>query len=93
MPREKYANKSKVMRFVHKNTGYLVVTVFLLIATVIYFTWEDERIFFETWSCIHIEDLALDEFNHDNLTIDEHFRLHEIIITCKEKFASPITHQ
>ncbi len=84
MPREKYANKSKVMRFVHKNTGYLVVTVFLLIAAVIYFTWDDERLFFETWSCTDINNLALEQ--HNTLTINEHGKLHELLTDCDIHF-------
>ena len=81
------------MRFLHMNTGFVIAGIVLLVSAAIYFIWEPEQVYFESWSCIHIEDLAMNEFNHNELDLTEHIRLHEIIDLCDEKFAEPIKHQ
>lgn len=82
--REKYSSKSRPMQFFHRNTGYIIIVVCLSISAVIYFTWEDERVFFETWSCTDINNLALEQ--HNTLTINEHGKLHELLADCDIHF-------
>ena len=48
---EKYGNKSSLMKFVHRNTGYIIVGIILSIAIPIYLDWNSNIDFFEKWSC------------------------------------------
>jgi len=82
--KKKYANKSPLMRFFHKYTGFIVMAI---VGTVVIGAWywydvTDDSVFFEGWLCINIIKLSLNNFQHDNLTEHEHIRLHEISEQC-----------
>lgn len=47
----KYANKSPLMRFVHKYTGWLVLTAGLLVLAMWWNYIQVEQDFYETWTC------------------------------------------
>ena len=88
---EKYGNKSPFMKFVHKNTGYIVVGIFLAIAIPVFYSMMESQEFFEKWSCGNLEWYALSynqEFHkqnfpdHDNLTEEQHTKFHEVIAEC-----------
>lgn len=92
---EKYGNKSPFMKFVHKNTGYIVVGVLLVVlAPIVYSTMESQE-FFERWSCGNLEWYALsynqelhnqDFPDHKHLTEEQHARFHEVIAECNFVF-------
>lgn len=52
---EKYGNKSPFMRFVHKNTGYIVVGIILAIAIPLYLDYNENATFYQKWSCPMME--------------------------------------
>ena len=87
------------MKFVHKNTGYIVVGIFLAIAIPVFYSMMESQEFFEKWSCSNIQaylltyDQDVDDMgfpDHDSLTEEQHKRLHEIISECN--FAPPFEH-
>ena len=53
---EKYGNKSKAMRFVHKYTGYIVVSIILAIAVPIYLDYNAHATFYQKWTCPMMEN-------------------------------------
>ena len=84
---EKYQNKSKLMKFVHRNTGYIICGIILSIAIPLYLMETESQEFFESWHCSRIQQyLLLDHTGgnptHDELTEKQHERLHEIISEC-----------
>ena len=89
--KEKYGNKSPIMKFLHKNTGFLVCFGILAVAVPWYFYETNSQEFFENWSCGTIQSYLLvydqetykrDYPDHDHLTEEQHVRLHEIIDEC-----------
>ena len=56
---EKYGTKSPVMKFVHKNTGYIIAGIALAIITPLYLSIQEEQEFFEKWSCEKINQYYL----------------------------------
>ena len=89
--KEKYGNKSPLMKFVHKNTGFLVCFAILAVAVPWWFYETNSQEFFEGWSCpqIQIYLLTYDQDvydrgfpDHGHLTEEQHDRLHEIILEC-----------
>lgn len=80
------------MKFIHKNTGYIICGVILAVAVPLYFNETNNQEFFEKWSCSNIQsylltynqDLYNNDFpDHDHLTEKQHARLHEIVSECK----------
>lgn len=49
--RDKYANKSPVMRFFHRYTGFIFCAVFLAVAMPLWFDYQSGLEFFDNWSC------------------------------------------
>lgn len=49
--KEKYGNKSPVMRFVHKYTGYIIASIILAIAIPIYLDYDSNTTFYQRWTC------------------------------------------
>ena len=88
---EKYGNKTPFMKFVHKNTGYIICGIVLAIAVPLYLNETNSQEFFEKWSCqdlqiyilIYDEDVYKKDYpDHKHLTEKQHIRLHEIISEC-----------
>ena len=91
---EKYGNKLPLMKFVHKNTGYIVVGVFLAIAVPVFYSMMESQEFFEKWTCPQIQiylltynqDVSDRGFpDHEHLTDEQHDKLHEIVTQCDFK--------
>lgn len=55
----KYANKTPFMRFLHKNTGFIICGVFLAVLIPFYFYETNSQEFFETWTCPQIKTYML----------------------------------
>lgn len=90
--RDKYANKTPVMRFFHKYTGFIFCAVFLSITIPLWLDYTSNMYFFENWDCgtINAYTLTSRDFGytpHDELTDEEHVRLHEIFTECNGKFS------
>lgn len=92
---EKYGNKSPFMKFIHKNTGFIVVGVFLAIAIPVYLFTVESQEFFETWSCsrlqsyllIYDQDLYKQNYpDHEHLTEEQHTKFHEVLSECNLMF-------
>ena len=92
--KEKYGNKSPLMKFVHKNTGFIVCFGILAVAVPWWFYETNSQEFFEGWSCPQIQIYLLtynqDVYDrgfpdHDHLTEEQHVRLHEIVTECDFK--------
>lgn len=97
---EKYGNKSPLMKFVHKNTGFLVCFGILAVAVPWWFYEVNSQEFFESWSCSNIQSYLLtydqeiypnDFPDHNHLSEKQHERLHEIILECD--FQKPFEHK
>ena len=89
---EKYGNKTPLMKFVHKYTGFIVCGVILAIAIPLYLYETGEQEFFEKWSCGNLQSYLLtydqdiyqlDFPDHDHLSEEQHTRLHEVLSECK----------
>ncbi len=55
----KYQNKSALMRFVHKYTGFIVCGVILSIAIPLYLMEVNSLEFFEKWTCDQVRTYYL----------------------------------
>lgn len=81
---EKYGNKSPVMRFVHKYTGYIVASIILAIAVPLYLDYTAHEEFFSRWTCPMMENYQMGnatagEFPmHNDLTEEQHLKFHQI---------------
>ena len=64
---EKYGNKSPLMQFVHKNTGYIIVGVFLVIAVPLYLIYDDSVAFYERWTCPMMDSFHRELATHDGM--------------------------
>jgi len=82
--RDKYANKTPLMRFLHMNTGFIVAGLFL-VTIVILWVWYDSTLsFFERFTCPQITDYAkLDE--HHDLSFEDHIKFHEMLDACFDR--------
>ncbi len=84
------------MRFVHKYTGFIVMGVFLAIVIPAWIWYDDSLEFFERWGCEQINgDLLLgttwgDNPAHDDLTDEQHIKLHEIYQECNDSFSDGV---
>ena len=91
---EKYGNKSPFMKFVHKNTGYIVALGFAIAVILVYFDVSDNQEFFEKWTCPQIQIYLL-TYNqemsdggfpdHEHLSDEQHDKIHEIVTQCDFK--------
>ena len=82
--RKKYSNKTPRMRFFHKYTGIIVLSIIL---TIIFVSWgymELNKVFFENWSCDQILQM-----NGEELPVYELPRYHEILLECQGKQFTP----
>ena len=85
---EKYGNKSPLMRFVHKNTGYIIAGVALAIIIPLFLSVQEEQFFFEKWSCAKINQYFLsgDAFvgfpSYNEMTDGERKRFDQINNEC-----------
>ena len=88
---EKYGNKSSLMKFVHKNTGYIVALGFGIVVITAWLSITEQQEFFEKWTCGNLEWYALsynqdifkqDFPDHDHLTEEQHNKFHEVIAEC-----------
>lgn len=91
---EKYGNKSPFMKFVHKNTGYIIVGIILAIVVPIFYSTMESQEFFEKWTCPQIQNYLLiynqeihrEKFpDHEHLSEEQHVKLHEIVTQCDFK--------
>lgn len=81
---EKYGNKSPLMKFVHKNTGYIIVGGILAVAIPVYLDYDQKADFFERWTCDMMETFEKgmatnNGLTHDNMNEQEHARFHKIL--------------
>lgn len=92
---EKYGNKTPLMKFVNKNTGYIVAAGFIICVVTVWFSITDEQEFFEKWSCGNLEWYVLtynqeiykqDFPDHNHLTEEQHLKFHEVISECEFMF-------
>lgn len=85
---EKYGNKSPVMKFVHKNTGYIIAGIALAIIIPVFMSVQEEQAFFEKWSCEKISQYFLsgESFvgfpSYNELEDDQRERFDQIINEC-----------
>lgn len=81
---EKYGNKSPLMRFVHQNTGYIIVGIILAVAIPLYLEYDQKADFFERWTCpmmynYQIGNATAGNFPmHDKMTEEQHIKFHLI---------------
>ena len=76
--RDKYANKGMIGKILHKYTGLIIVGVLALIALAAWNHYTSEQVFFESWSCVHIEKM-----DTEGLTPRETERYNQILKECK----------
>jgi len=90
---DKYATKSRPMRFFHRYTGYIVMSIFLAIMFSIYFYYDSTLYYFEKWLCPEITGFAKTD-GHLSMIEDEHMKFHEILQGCfdSEQFVGDETH-
>ena len=88
---EKYGNKNPLMKFVHKNTGYIICGIILVIAIPLYLNETNSQEFFEKWTCSSLQSYLLtydqdiykrDFPDHEHLSEQQHIRLHEVVAEC-----------
>ena len=81
--RDKYANKSLPMQIFHRYTGVIVVSVFLAIVIPIYYYYDSQQFFFESWSCEMVDQSLKKNFEYSQLSEQELERFKEIVTECK----------
>ena len=79
----KYENMSPFKRFLHKNTGFLVMGGSVIIITTLWFTTTEEQEFFMSWNCdklnFYINDQTIFGYtDHNDLSEELHLKLHLI---------------
>ena len=76
------------MKFVHKNTGYILAGVALAIIIPLFMSVQEEQAFFEKWSCEKISQYFLsgESFvgfpSYNELEDDQRERFDQIINEC-----------
>jgi len=80
--RDKYTNKTPVMRFFHKYTGFIICGIAIAIIGPIWYLYDEQSFYFENWSCIDVIKISLNFSSHELLTMTEHVRYHEILKQC-----------
>ena len=81
--KEKYRGLNPVSKFVHKNTGFIVMGISVLVIFYAWTLYTDDQEFFSSWSCSKIYGYMLTESNygypdHKDLTEELHLKLHTI---------------
>lgn len=72
------------MKFVHKNTGYLVVLGLLAVAVPLYLVYDQEAEFYERWTCPMMYNYQIGNATagnhplHDQMSEEQHIKFHEI---------------
>lgn len=84
----KYQNKTPLMRFVHKYTGFIVVGVLVSIAIPVYLYQVDQLEFFERWNCEQLKTYYLldggSRFPHvSELTPQQMEKFNHVMDECK----------
>ena len=84
---EKYGNKSPAKKFLHRYTGFIVCGALLASTVPLILIILEDQAFFEGWSCGKINQYLLTDedfgfVSHDELTEEDHLRLHEIYLEC-----------
>jgi len=85
--RDKYTNKTPVMRFLHKYTGGIGFSIIVVVIAISWYYYDDSIVFFENWPCYAIYDMKT-----EGMTDKEHIRHQEIVKECDdrpEKFKEP----
>ena len=80
----KYKNKSPRMRFFHKYTGLIVLSIVLTIIGIVWAYDNSLQVFFEGYDCTMI-----DLMDHRELFGKEHERFHEIYADCRNELFAP----
>ena len=81
--KKKYASKNPVVKFVHKNTGFIVMGISVVIIFYAWTLYNEDQEFFSSWSCNKIYGYMVTESNygypdHKDLSEAQHLKLHEI---------------
>ena len=79
--KEKHGSLNPVMKFVHKNTGFIVMGISLVIIFYAWGIYTEDQEFFSSWSCQKIFGYMITESNygypdHVDLTEAQHLKLH-----------------
>lgn len=99
--RQSKRNNSRFSRFVYyKYSGPIVFVPLIILAVGVFLYMDYNNEFFSAWSCDTIGSYLLDidvpeEFpKHNDLTEDQHLKLHKIYQECvdTERFSAPISH-
>ena len=69
------------MQFFHRNTGFIVMGVCVLILGVIWFYFDSTLYYFEKWSCPKTTEFAK-TLGHLDMTDEEHLRFHMYLQSC-----------
>jgi hypothetical protein len=81
--KEKYSGLNPVSKFVHKNTGFIVMGISVLVIFYAWTLYTDDQEFFSSWSCSKLYGYMITESNygypdHKDLTEELHLKLHTI---------------
>ena len=81
--KKKYDSKNPVVRFVHKNTGFIVMGISVVIIFYAWALFTEDQEFFSLWSCNKLYGYMVTESNYgypDHVDLEEelHLLLHEI---------------
>lgn len=92
--RDKYQNKTPIMRFFHKYTGFIVVGVSIAILAPWIAYSESQVEFFERWPCNIINGYVLVDNNDGNpsyadLTPEQLEKFHVILDECNNEPFTP----
>jgi len=81
--KKKYDSKNPIVKFVHKNTGFIVMGISVVIIFYAWTLYNEDQEFFSSWSCNKIYGYMVTESNygypdHDDLPDVLHLKLHNI---------------
>ena len=80
---KRYENLPAWKRFLHKNTGFLVMGTAIAIIAIVWTTIEAESEFFHSWNCeklayYMVSNQGYGYPDHDELTEEQHNKLHKL---------------
>lgn len=81
---EKYSNKTPRMKFLHKNTGYIIFGIVMTLIIVGWFYYTSSQVFFEGWACSAIQGMDFTELNESEL-----IRYNQIVSDCNNELFTP----